>query len=532
MKIIIFKSSLMTAAALLLSACDSFLDTTPDNRTELNDATKITDVLVSAYPGTNYAAICEFSSDNTEEVEGNYTAYRILQDELYHWKSPTFERQDSPYLLWNDCYKAIASANAALEAIETSNNPKSLNAQKAEALLCRAYAHFILTNVFCRAFSPKTSTTDLGIPYMTHVENTVSPTYERGTVAEDYKQMERDIQEALPLVDDNIYSVPKYHFNKKAAYAFAARFYLYYVQPDKSNYDKVISYATSVLTNNAANMMRDWKSIGDQSANEDVQANAFINAESRANLLIYSTRSLWARYYGPYAVGEKYCHDNHIATTETVKARTFWGTQGSKLYFQVPQYLNFQKVLMGKIAEYFKMDDAVQQTGEPYVMFPAFTTDELLLERAEAYAMKGQYSQSAADINTFCQSFADMEGKTVTTDMVNEVYGPYNAEKGTGMSYCTANSATPKKVLHPDFTVEQGTQENLIQAVLHLRRILTLHEGLRWFDVKRYGLVIYRKVYGTNASTTVTDSLGVDDPRRAIQLPTSVINAGLAANPR
>ena len=187
---------------------------------------------------------------------------------------------------------------------------------------------------------------------------------------------------------------------------------------------------------------------------------------------------------------------------------------------------------MGKIAEYFKMDDAVQQTGEPYVMFPAFTTDELLLERAEAYAMKGQYSQSAADINTFCQSFADMEGKTVTTDMVNEVYGPYNAEKGTGMSYCTANSATPKKVLHPDFTVEQGTQENLIQAVLHLRRILTLHEGLRWFDVKRYGLVIYRKVYGTNASTTVTDSLGVDDPRRAIQLPTSVINAGLAANPR
>lgn len=531
MKNRILKLTYLVAALASFTACDDYLDTTPDNRTELDSKEKISDVLVSAYPETNYAAICEFSSDNTEEQAGNYTAYRILQDELYHWKATTFENQDSPYLLWNDCYKAIASANAALEAIAQAGNPSSMNAQKAEALLCRAYSHFVLVNIFCKAYSPKTATQDMGVPYMTHVENTVAPHYDRGTVAEDYDKMKADIEEALPLVDDNMYSVPKYHFNRNAALAFAARFYLYYVQADKSNYSKVIEYASDVLTSNPSAMLRDWKSIGSLSQNDDVQANAFISAESQANLLIYSTKSLWARYYGPYQVGEKYCHDNHIATTETCKARTFWGAQGSKLYFQIPEYLNFRKVLMGKMAEYFKMTDAVQQTGEPYIMFPAFTTDEIILNRAEAYAMTGQYDKAANDINSFCHSFADMDG-TVTVDDINKMYGPYDAEAETGMNYCTAKSSTPKKVLHPDFTVESGTQENIIQAVLHLRRILTLHEGLRWFDVKRYGLVIYRHRYETDGSVTTTDSLSVDDPRRAIQLPSSVINAGLTANPR
>ena len=86
--------------------------------------------------------------------------------------------------MWNDCYKAIAAANAALDAINTMGNPSSLDPQRGEALLCRAYNHFVLVNIFSKAYSPKTSTTDLGIPYMTHLETTVSPEYTRGTVAE------------------------------------------------------------------------------------------------------------------------------------------------------------------------------------------------------------------------------------------------------------------------------------------------------------------------------------------------------------
>ena len=178
----------------LLSSCEDFLDEMPDNRTELDTEAKITNMLTAAYPETHYALIAEMASDNTDDNGGTWTAYNKLQEETATWQDATFKEDDSPYKLWNDCYKAIAAANAALNAIEELGNPASLNPQRGEALLCRAYSHFVLVNIFSKAYSPKTSTTDLGIPYMDHLETTVSPEYGRGTVAEVYKLIAADIE--------------------------------------------------------------------------------------------------------------------------------------------------------------------------------------------------------------------------------------------------------------------------------------------------------------------------------------------------
>ncbi len=514
-----------------LTACDSYLDKMPDNRTELDTNDKITNLLVSAYPDTHYAAICEFTSDNTDEIAGSsYTAYRKLQEQAAQWKDITDEEEDTPYKLWNDSYHAIASANLALQAIEEQGNPSSLSAQRGEALMCRAFNHFVLTNIFCKAYSPKTGTTDLGIPYMKGVETTVAPEYQRGTVAEDYTMMAKDIEEALPLINDNIYSVPKYHFNKKAAYAFAARFYLYYVQPDKSNYDKVIKYATEVLTSNPSSMLRDWASVGSLSPNNSVRANAFVSVDEKANLLLYSTASYWTRYYGPYNLGQKYCHGLKIATTESCRANTLWGSY-SNLKYKIYQYSGFAKVLMYKMAEYFEYSDVVNGIGNGHNMFTAILADEVILNRAEAYVMKGEYENALTDLNTWVHKFTNYTG-TITSARIASIYGDYDEEASTGMKYYTPTEPTAKKELHPDFTVEKGEQENFIQAILHSRRILTLHEGLRWFDVKRFGIKIYRRRIETDGTITVLDTMGVDDPRRAIQLPQSVIAAGLGANPR
>ena len=77
---------------------------------------------------------------------------------------------------------------------------------------------------------------------MEKAETELDPKYERGTVAEVYAKIEKDIEEGLPLINDVIYSVPKYHFNKRAANAFAARFYLYY-----QKWDEAVKYATVAL---------------------------------------------------------------------------------------------------------------------------------------------------------------------------------------------------------------------------------------------------------------------------------------------
>lgn len=529
-------AALLLACCTLLS-CNNYLDVLPDNRAELDTEKKITELLVSAYPASNYYLLAEMSSDNIDENDdqASYTAYTKLQEQAARWQDITDKYQDTPYALWRHCYKAIAAANSVLIAIGERGNPKNLDPQRGEALICRAYAHFILANIFCMAYSPKTRDKELGITFMTSAESEVSPHYERGTLGEIYDHIRDDIEAGLPLINDESYSVPKYHFNTKAAYAFAARFWLYYMQEDMSNLDKCIDYATRVLTSNPASMLRDWKTVGAIQINNAVRSNAYIDANDRANLLIISTESIWEYYYGPVMAGLRFTHNDKIAETESVKCLGFWGNS-STFYFNIPTYSNMPKVVMQKMSQFWQITDVVNQTGYPYIMAPAFTTDLVLMDRAEAYALKGMYASARQDLTTWMHAFTTTRGN-VTPELLEKRYGTLTTTAGVmgteaqGMAYYEPTLPTPKKRLNPDFTVQPGEQENLIHAILHARRVLSLHEGQRWFDIKRYGIEIYRRTI-KDGNITVYDTMKKDDPRRALQLPQSVINAGITPNPR
>ena len=95
-------------------------------------------------------------------------------------------------------------------------------------------------------------------------------------------------------------------------------------------------------------------------------------------------------------------------------------------------------------------------------------------------------------------------------------------------------TASPKKHLHPHFDIdaEGSVQESLLQCVLDLRRIETLHQGLRWFDIKRYGITVHHAYRDPKAYSVTHDYLKWNDPRRVIQIPTNVINAGYPATDR
>ena len=55
-----------------VTSCDKFLDTLPDNRTELNSTEKIQKLLVSANASRTYVRFFEYASDNCELYsEGN-----------------------------------------------------------------------------------------------------------------------------------------------------------------------------------------------------------------------------------------------------------------------------------------------------------------------------------------------------------------------------------------------------------------------------------------------------------------------------
>ena len=369
---------LLTAASGLTTvSCNDFLDKTPDNRTELNTDLKIAKLLVSAYPDVSPNELFELYSDNSDDSGPTYGYYQLSEKECYNWEDTKEEYQDTPNSLWGGYYGAISAANMALKAIEEKGNPASLNPQRGEALVCRAYCHFMLATIFCNAYDTHASES-LGIPYMEDVETTVSPRYERGTLEEVYRKVERDLLEGVELISDDGYSVPKYHFTRKAAYAFAARFYLYYMKPDFSNCDRVIDFATRVLGSNPDDLLRDWEALSNLSVNGNVQADAYIASSNEANLLISSTVSNWGALGSDYLVGPRYFHNQTLATSETCLSAGLWGSS-DYLYLKPFSTTGFVASILRKSGLY--------DGGYLYYMPVLFSTDETLLCRAEAYAL-------------------------------------------------------------------------------------------------------------------------------------------------
>lgn len=512
----------LAALSLTISSCNDFLDEMPDNRTELDTPEKITKLLVTAYPTASWNLLAEFSSDNTDDNGSKFQIYDRLTKEVYEWKDTKETGNDSPITYWQSCYQAIATANQALDAIgqlKANGTPESqLSAQRGEALLCRAYGHFMLSYIFCEAWSESNKDVALGIPYSLQPETTVDPQYERETIGKTYERIAKDLEEGLPLINDNNYSVAKYHFNTQAANAFAARFYLYYRQ-----YDKAIACANKVLGNDASLVLRDWKALGSLSLNDDLQPDAYIDASNQANLLLFTARSFWGLYNGPLTVTNRYTHNATISKNETCESIGIWGDCSTTLNQKAANYSSIPKVVFRKYPFfYFEVSDPSANTGYYNIVQAAFTTDETLLVRAEAYTMKKEYTKAIADMQAWENSYTN--SKVVLTEKsINDFYGK--------IAYHTPQKPTVKKELHPDFTIESGTQENMLHFILHARRILTLHEGLRWGDIKRYGITIHRRTV-EKTNITVTDEMKAGDPRFALQIPSTVIGAGLTPNPR
>ncbi len=522
---IFFKAALVSIVALPLASCDDYLDVMPDNRTELDTEEKIVSMITSAYP-TDGAPImlAEVMSDNVDNLGSSYNAYTDrFMDQAYAWETITESDNDGDYNYWLAAYSAISAANHALEAIDKLGGPTTLTLKEAkgEALLCRAYNQFMLVNMFCLNYNKETSSTDLGVPYPLKPETQLNPHYDRGTVAGVYEQIEKDLVEGLSLIGDTHLKVPKYHFNKQAAYAFAARFYLYYEKWEES-----VKYANLCLGASPRSLLRDWDALYEL-PDIDAQTRAYINTSSKSNMLMLNSISAMGLWCNGAAYRSKYSHNEYISTTEGIFADHIWGDEYSiryTIYSGKRGPLNI--VFMPKLPYLFEELDEVSHTGYYRCVYAAFKTDLTLLERAEAYVMLKQYDKACADLNMWMRNFTT-SNLVLTPENIQEFYN--------GIAYHKWNEGTVKKHLHPAFEIdaEGSVQECMLQQVLNSKRVETSYEGYRWFDVRRYGITVHRRVMDeTGVPFMCTDSLVAGDLRSALQVPMDVISAGIDPNPR
>ena len=156
-------------------------------------------------------------------------------------------------------------------------------------------------------------------------------------------------------------------------------------------------------------------------------------------------------------------------------------------------------------------------------LYLARLLDETLLTRAEAHIMLKNYDKGVEDLNIWSKNYLQ-SGKEISQAEIETFFNE--------LSYSTEENPTLKKNLRPKFALESGTQETLIQCVLHYRRLLTLHEGIRWFDIRRYDIEVPCFRHNLDGTIDVIDRLKVNDLRKTLQVPQDVIDAGLTPNPR
>lgn len=478
------KVSVIVCSLTAVAGCNKYLDKSPDSTwTELDTPQKVSQLLGTAYPQASYITFCEAMSDNAEDKGAGVIERPNLDS--YRFSDVASTQLDSPEYYWQACYTAIAAANNALKACEAATDKSRYTAQKGEALIARAYAHFMLVTFFSKFYDAETATTDPGIPYVTEPEKVVIKQYERKTVAYVYDMIEKDLLEGLPLINDQQYGVPRYHFNKSAAYAFATRFYLF-----KKDYRKVLDYANEVFPNNdLASNMRPWNTTY-KTMTPAVIWSTYAKATEKANLLLVETQSLYGRYVAQYRYGLSYRIEQQILGSNVTT-----GAFAYPLY-----YYGTRDYFVPKLTEYFVKASVNATIGDPYVMIPLFTTEEVLFNRAEANLYLGNNNDVLADLNLFASKRITNYNESahrITTNTIRTYYQLTDVKAG------------------------------LLKTILDFKRAEFVQEGHRWFDLQRYKEVV---THYTDRGEKMT--LTTDDKRRVLQIPLSALTSGIALNPR
>ena len=516
------------AIAFTFASCDDicneifgdYLDKLPDDRIELNSVENIKKALVFAYPENTITYLTEFSSDNVVDNGKSYN-YEADQDKIYRFMPVTETDNDDPKSVWDGHYRCVATVNEVLAAIDKIGLNEETKPLRAEALLCRAYSIFSLANCFCMAYNDTTANKYLGIPYTKEIEKIME---KRGTLAETYANIDADIEEALTLLDDSYLKVPAYHFNKRAAYAFAARFNLYY-----QKWEKAKNYAEIALGDNPTSIMRTKISTYAEMEYNEVK-NAYIESGDPCNFLIVSKISTMGRAKSNY----RYAHNRELCTSETLWADAPWDyNDEATLYESELTYGNTQSIYTPNVSEFFETTDQMNKTGYAHIMDVPFTADETNLVHAEACIALCDTLTALRDLNYFVQVHCNSNATALTFKNLKDFWKgmptySFSVEKRNV-------TMSPKKIFHAPFKLSsnkytKGTQEDLIYTLLQMRRIETLWKGMRFQDIKRYGIEF---VHNLDGEAPIVFKTG--DLRGAIQLPQEVIHAKvcpLEANPR
>lgn len=481
----LIKYGALISTLLVLGSCDKFLEENPDNRVELDTPDKAAQLLTNAYSNAAYT-FTEWMGDNVGFTFG--TTKLPEHDQAYSWSEFTGIDQDTPSQFWTSTYDAIAHSNEVLAVIDELPGDRAYKqAVKGEALLTRAYGHFMLVNLFAKHYDEATANSDRGIPYVEEPETTFIKTYTRHSVKKVYDEIEQDLLDGLDLVDESFYANSgKYHFTRNAALAFASRFYLF-----KNDLDNCIKYSNELLGSDPSIYVKNIPLLLQQRINTEDYIQLYHSPTDDSNLLLmrqisnfhlpslghWPTRTLYAQLFesNPYGLTDERQDPAWVAGENGLAATKY-------------EFL-------------FERSSLTSNVGYNYTIFLAFRGEEVLLNRAECLIRQNNISAGLADLIVLAsRRYRDIPVIT-TNQLMQGLRGYYGSN---------------------------NDQANAFVYMLEERQKEFIHEGMRWFDIKRFGIPVNHQLQDGSIST-----LESEDNRKVLQIPQAAIDVGgLEPNPR
>ncbi|MFD0761649.1 RagB/SusD family nutrient uptake outer membrane protein [Lutibacter aestuarii] len=454
----------MLAINVLFTACDKdFLETTPTDQVGAAVVTETTGNAMAALNGIHRALYVRYGSQGRGGA-GHFNMFMSEMGEDHVFNSSTWTTglrwilTDSPTNSYNRAhwamfYEWIANANILIAGIDDAvGEQDDKDNIKGQALLYRAYGHFMLVQTWAGRYVKGQTNSQLGVPLKT--EPSTEP-IARATVEEVYTQINADIDEAITLLAGKSHP-NKSHLSVGVAKGLKARVALVqgnwgvaaqyasearagYTLMDKETYRKGFS---TDLDQNSEFM---WAShIVEDQTNYFGNLGAYISRNYSSSSIRANPRSINKPLY------------DMISDTDVRK--TLWSEDGEHTELQDGYEISSRH----SRHPYTNQKFLSQSTAVSLMDVPMMRAAEMYLIEAEALARDGQDGLAA-------QALFDL---IITRDDA--------------------------------YTLSTNTGQDLIDEIMVQRRIELWCEGFRWLDLKRLNLPLNRKEPGSRHTSSRT----------------------------
>ncbi|WP_426330105.1 RagB/SusD family nutrient uptake outer membrane protein [Pedobacter sp. R-06] len=433
---------------LSLIGCKKFLDeksdkklAVPENLDDLQALLNSENLVSLVDPSAG-----EISSDDFYLTDADFNS--LSQDRerrLYLWqKDHLFANSSSPND-WQNLYSLVYLANTVIENIakieKTGQNATRYNNILGQAYFHRGRAYYSILHLWSVAYNSQTAGNDLGMVIRESTDFNIRS--ERSDVQTGYDYILSDLNRAsalLPLLPPSPVRPAK-----QSALGLLSRVYL-----GMRKYDLSLLYADSCLR--ISNNLLDYNTV---------------NSTKTVPFIRFNSEVLFDCYNGTPAI---------LGNTRAKIVPELYNSYAADDLRKILYFRNNNNGTYGWRGSY------TGSTG----LFPGIAIDEILLNRAECLARKGEFQLALNDLNALLV-------KRYRTN----TFSPYTLENAGDIKTLVLNER---------------------------RKELTMR-NIRWSDLKRLNMEgadinLKRSIAG------VTYSLAANDPRYALEIPEDVVALG------